>query len=78
MERFLNNFLIAGALSCVEAWNKLPIQERAWLVIQAFHNGTVLPIFDAREVLKLQDQALYCQRLFSHPHGEVWQNTVAT
>jgi len=75
MERLLNNFLIAGALAVIEAWNKLPIQERAKIVLQSFIDGTVLPIFDAREVLKLQDEALYTQRLFSHPHGEVWQFT---
>lgn len=77
MERLLNNFLIAGALAVIEAWNKLPIQERAKIVLQSFRNGTVLPVFDAREVLKLQDEALYCQSLFSHPHGVIWQNKVA-
>ena len=72
MERFVNNLVIAMALSVVESWMRLPVQARARLILENLRANKVLSIFDAREVLRLQDEALYCQRLFSYPHGEAF------
>jgi len=71
MERFFNNFAVALAMSVLEAWERVCQNEPGNAL--STHPALCEGVIAAHGVFKFQDEALYSQRLFPHPHGEVWQ-----
>ena len=71
VERLLNNFVLAMALSALESWEQVQAQEKS----RAIYNHPILheAALDAAEVLKLLGDRVYAQEMFGFPHGKVWQ-----
>lgn len=71
MDRLVNNFVLAMALSVLETWDCVRAEEKS----RAAYNHPILFVasVEAAEVLKLWDQHLWSQEMFGYPHGKVWQ-----
>lgn len=71
MDRFIDNLVIAAALSVLEAWGRASKATEGSCITS--HPALFHAVCEVPAILALQSEALREQEMFSYPHGRVWE-----